>query len=477
MRYSKWICFSVAILIMGCTHPAAPYNLDTPPLLLAPATTVGVQDGRGRFREIYCAVQEDHGKSLPDDKACKDVVLRLGNEPPPTGKPVESQKPAKRENVQIIVVPGVLSECIAKSVSTYSDAIPHLNSHGYKATLLQVSGRGSTEFNAKRIWEYISEVAKTAPKDRFIFIGYSKGVPDILEALIAHPELQNKTLAVVSIAGAVGGSPMIDALTWPIKTIMNRLPFSSCPPEDEGALKSLTPSIRMKWLVDHPLTDEVQFFSLAAFDSRDGISTILRSSYDILSEIDPRNDGQLIFYDAIIPGSVLLGYVKADHWAVSMPFSRQDLPLTKSLVNHNAFPREVLLESIVRFVEESISEGMCSSPDYKTLETAVSALLTASDIRGATMDTLPRLIKDCRKTASAGSADDMATFSRLLKILITRLDGVIKPYLLSSPASTAHSKHADDELLKLMTVRQFLSTELLLADKFKGNTISELDKY
>jgi hypothetical protein len=352
--FKSAICLIVAVFIAGCTHPIAPYSLDTPPLLLTPAAIVGVKDGRGRFREIFCAVRADHGASLPDDKPCEDVVMRLGNEPPLTNKPVHLGKPAALANIRIIVVPGVLSECIAKSVSTYSDALAHLNRLGYKATLLQVSGRGSTLVNANQILDYVTK--KIPPEERFILIGYSKGVPDILEALVDFPELQDRTLAVVSIAGAVGGSPMVDALSWPFKIIMEELPLSSCPPEDEGAVASLSPANRMKWLSVHALPDKIHYFSLAAFDARDGISAILRPGYDSLSGIDPRNDGQLIFYDAIIPGGVLLGYVKADHWAVAMPFSRQAHSLTRSLVDHNSFPREVLLESIVRYVEESILE-------------------------------------------------------------------------------------------------------------------------
>ena len=36
-------------------------------------------------------------------------------------------------------------------------------------------------------------------------------------------------------------------------------------------------------------------------------------------EIDPLNDGQLLFIDQLIPGSALLGYVNADHWTVAIP--------------------------------------------------------------------------------------------------------------------------------------------------------------
>ena len=80
---------------------------------------------------------------------------------------------------------------------------------------------------------------------------------------------------------------------------------------------------------------------------------MLRSSYDDLSMIDPRNDGQLLFYDQIVPGSTLLGYLNADHWAIAMPIAR-DVEVARLFVDHNACPREVLLEAILKQIEEDL---------------------------------------------------------------------------------------------------------------------------
>lgn len=338
----------------GCgATQLAPYSLDTPPVVLAPASRAGIEDGRGRFREVYCAVREGHGKSLPDDKPCAEVVLRVGNEPPATGKPVNLNDPSASSKAHIVVVPGIFSECFTRTVKTYSDAVDHLKKLGYKTTFIQVSGRGSSAFNAKQIRDY---VAGNIPADeRLIFIGYSKGVPDILEAIVAYPDLRDRTAAVVSIAGVVTGSPMVDVLTRPLQRMIEQLPSDSCPAEDGGALKSLEPATRLNWLATNTLPPQIRYFSLAAFNTKEETADVLRPSYELLSQIDPRNDSQVIFFDAVIPGSVLLGYVKADHFAVAMPFSRQSSAIAK-LVNHNAFPREVLLESVVRFVEENIAE-------------------------------------------------------------------------------------------------------------------------
>jgi len=60
----------------------------------------------------------------------------------------------------------------------------------------------------------------------------------------------------------------------------------------------------------------------------------------------------LIFYDQLIPGCTLLGYVKADHWALAIPFSQDKF--APALIDKNEFPREVLLEAVIRFVEERL---------------------------------------------------------------------------------------------------------------------------
>ena len=65
----------------------------------------------------------------------------------------------------------------------------------------------------------------------------------------------------------------------------------------------------------------------------------------------------LLGEDAVLPGSVLLGYARGDHWAVAEPFSRVRGPfgwLPRHLADRNAYPRELLLEAIVRAVEESL---------------------------------------------------------------------------------------------------------------------------
>ena len=85
------------------------------------------------------------------------------------------------------------------------------------------------------------------------------------------------------------------------------------------------------------------------------ISSILIKSYNKLARIDSRNDSQVIFYDQVIPGSTLVGYVNADHWALAVPIARTHSIVGSMLVTRNAYPREALVEAILRFVEADLS--------------------------------------------------------------------------------------------------------------------------
>ncbi|MBP1735773.1 MAG: hypothetical protein H6Q53_2060, partial [Deltaproteobacteria bacterium] len=104
-KYCLMTMMLAFIFPCGCCKPLLPYSLETPPLTLSPTTLAGMEDGRGRFREIYCAVQKDHGATLPYDRPCEDVVLRLEGEPAPTGKPVRLEQ--AKLKLRFLIVPGL----------------------------------------------------------------------------------------------------------------------------------------------------------------------------------------------------------------------------------------------------------------------------------------------------------------------------------------------------------------------------------
>jgi pimeloyl-ACP methyl ester carboxylesterase len=337
-----------SFLLGGCCKPLLPYSLETPPLTLTPASLAGMEDERGRFRQIYCTVQKDHGAKLHYDRPCEEVILRLEGEPNPTSKTV-SLGQAKLK-LRFLIVPGLYNDCIEAS-KAFSFARAHVERYGYRTADVRVSGWSSSTHNATMIRDAI-RAAALSPDEKVVLIGYSKGAPDILQALVEHPEIVPKVAAVVSIAGAVGGSPLTDSIDDPHRKMMGHNLFVKCPPGVGDPIVSLQRSTRQKWLSQNRLPGSVKYFSLAAFAERENISTVLQASYDSLAQLDPRNDSQLIFYDQLIPGCTLLGYVRADHWAVAIPFSQDKFQ--PALIDKNEFPREVLLEAVIRFVEERL---------------------------------------------------------------------------------------------------------------------------
>jgi len=344
-----------SLLWAGCTpSPMLKYDRKTPPAALVPIAYAGISDERARFREIFCAIQQNHGSRFPDDRPCEQALHRLSGEPVPEGKFVNLGN--ARLPMRFVIIPGLLEECVADFIQPFSDARPHLDSLGFKTDLIMVSGLGGSAQNASQIREAVASMALT-PDEKLVFIGYSKGAADVLEALVRYPELSSLTSVVVTLAGVVSGTPIADDLPEVLKKFADQMFQGKCRPGEGQAFESLSRKARLAWLSDNRLPASVRYYSLAAFADREHISLILRPSYDNLSLIDPLNDSQVIFHDALVPGGALLGYLNADHWAVALPFNREHPTLASVFITRNSYPRETLLEAIARFVEESLLGG------------------------------------------------------------------------------------------------------------------------
>jgi hypothetical protein len=350
------LVLSACVVLGACaTRPLAPYSSDTPPLVLMPVAQAGVVDGRARFREIYCAVLEAHGRSLPDYLPCEEALSQVGTEPTGTGRPVDLG-PSRRHLVAA-VVPGIGYECFEPWLEAREAIVKHLRSQGFDEVMIKVDALSSTTNNARQVRDVLMAMPAEKGTPRIVLLGYSKGAADILEAIVAYPEIRSRVAAVASIGGAIGGSPLANRAEQYQADLVRHFPRATCTSGDGGGVASLRPDQRKAWLARNPLPSGLPYYSLVTFPQPARISLALQPGYRQLASIDSRNDGRIIFYDQVIPGSVLMAYANADHWAIALPISRSYETIGSLFATQNAYPREALMEAVLRYIEEDLSGG------------------------------------------------------------------------------------------------------------------------
>ena len=344
------------LLLSACAGtPEAPPPIDTSSAeLLKFIEDNRLTDGRGRFREVFCEVLEEHGQELPDYRPCEEALTYVGKERGATGEPVALGP--TRENYLLLLVPGLGWNCFEEWLDLSYSVPRHVAQFGYELRVVPVDGLSSTAHNAQMINEYVASLPPADADRPLILAGYSKGAPDILEAVVTYPELAERVVAVVSLAGSVRGSPLANDATQAQANMLTMVPGSKCEEEhgDNDAVVSLRTDIRQQWLTEHTLPAHIRYYSVVTFPDPERVSWVLRNSYLLLGQNEPRNDTQVIIFDQIIPGSTVTAFVNADHWAIAVPISRQHPLLGKTLVDQNDYPREAFLEALLRYLEEDL---------------------------------------------------------------------------------------------------------------------------
>jgi len=346
----------VSILLEGCATPLLEMTDQDTGAVLQPISRSNITDVRAKFRQLFCAVNEDHGKELPDYRDCDDALHELADEDADAKEPVYL---VFRNKLQVYVIPGIFGECLIDQVSPFSYAIDHMKSHNVQISVVPgIRGRASSPHNAKIIHEFFYKVEKSED-EKLLVIAYSKGTTDMLWYLGSNQYAgsHNKFDALISVAGVVNGTPLADDANSLEKKLAEIFPFGECPTQDSSGIEDLTREKQLLRLSNQKTPDHIKYYSVVAYTDEANVSTMLKDSHRRLSLVDPRNDGQVIYYDSVIPTAKLLGYANADHWAVALPFQRHKrlsgliIRNIASGADKNEYPREVLVESILRYVD------------------------------------------------------------------------------------------------------------------------------
>jgi hypothetical protein len=325
-------------------------------LCLAACVTAPVEpgftaDGRGRYREILCAVLKSRNDGSGPPMSCDEALISLKDERKAFGAPVDLSP--SRGAVTVMYVGGLWSDCVGGADITTAEVKDYLARFGYHFWPVRVSGGASTAWNARRIRDALLQIPGRGEAQRIIVVGHSKGVVDTLEALVRYPEVRKRVTAVISLAGAVGGSPLADAPPVELLHLTSLMPGVECREGDRQAIASLQRSTRRAWLSRHHLPEEVRYYSVIAMPEPWRVSLALLLPYEVLSAL-ARNDGNLLVHDQIVPGSTLLGYMNADHWAVGIDLGASPYEGVRAGADRNDFPRAQVLEAALRFVEEDL---------------------------------------------------------------------------------------------------------------------------
>lgn len=339
-------------ILAGCGAPM-PRDADAEPATLqAPIAHAGVKDGRSAFRSAFCQVLAN--SPAESQQACDYWLIHREDEPPapPSPSPPAGAAPQRHH---LLIVTGIFAECLP-AVPAFADAVDRLRQLGHTVDYIPVKGRASAEWNADIIDAHVRQALLEDASRKFIVLAYSKGAVDTLAALDRHPALTNSIAGVISFAGAINGSPLADQYRRFYTRLAAKLPLQNCPATDGGEMTSLSREHRLNWMATHRPPQGPQYFSIVATPSPDRVSAVFRPMHAALSSIDPRNDGQLVPTDAMLPGGTLLGYVNADHFAIAMPFRQRMPALARTLIDSNDFPRAQLVEAAVLFAERALAD-------------------------------------------------------------------------------------------------------------------------
>jgi hypothetical protein len=323
----------------GCllSHPIR-YPIDPG---LSASFTPSARVASEAFAGLFCSVLEaEFGAAW---ESC-ETYLRM--EAPHTPQPLDPIPPG----LTLLRIGGFGAQCVAQTAETFADAGRHLESHGVKDYHVPVGAFATSEENAEQIRDF---VRKLGSGHRIIVVAHSKGAADMMVALTKYPVELKDVAALITIAGAVGGSHLVDRLDQLNRDLISKLDLPTCLPPARAAgpnaIDSMRRTNRQQFLAEHEhLT--VAAFSISAVSSDANTSKILEGPWKRVAPFAQEQDSHIVEREAIVPGGTYLGRALGDHWAVAFPFDPNPKvrPAALRVIDKNRFPREALVEAAVR---------------------------------------------------------------------------------------------------------------------------------
>ncbi len=287
---------------LGACAPAAllPYRPDQPATVTLPVALAGVGDARAAFATLF-ATELHAGDGTRQGPWLHGVPALTTPAPPDPG--LHTRFAARAASTSVLMVTGLFGDCLGAQAVPFGDGLmrppPAALDEGYRQyddlgllsiRFVQVPGRASTDANGKRLAEAIRAEAARPGVERIVLVGYSKGVPDLQHALALLQRDGGVPVAVaalVSIAGAVMGTPLADHYESAYDAVSPHVTPFDCTPSQGGDMASLTRRERVAWLAAHPLPPGLAAYSIVAHAPVAEMSPLLRVPAQWLAAADP----------------------------------------------------------------------------------------------------------------------------------------------------------------------------------------------
>lgn len=348
-------CFYLSILLGCSTNLASIRDKDMPVASIrVPASAAGVVDRREAFAPYFCKNLREHTVPADATKSCRGWLrlpdLSLSGESP--------QAPTARPRT-IVIIPGILGECVARSATPFSDAYPLLRERGHRVHVINVEGRSSSVKNGRAIDAWMSEHA--VELQDAVVIAYSKGTTDFMHAAVLDAgkrQWMDRVAALVTVSGVVNGTPLATRGRKTYDKLFSKIRVPTCGVGDGGGVESLTYrealGIRATYLATvHPPAT----YAVVAITDASSVNPVLAPFYGQLAQLDERNDGQVLNEDAMLPRSQLIASASADHWSITLPFETSGKAV-RLLSRKNHFPRVAFVLALLDFIDAPESEAM-----------------------------------------------------------------------------------------------------------------------